>query len=141
MDIASWSPRILSVLRMMTGLLVLKHGTQKLLGFPPPANAGPALFSLLGLARDHRGTSPNATMLSGARGFMRHGRSDRAARSASPTRSALLMNSRSANPIWRGASPRVSRWPIACFVSTRLRTASGGRRRHFAQMINQITNR
>ncbi|HKM71711.1 MAG TPA: DoxX family membrane protein, partial [Stellaceae bacterium] len=48
MDIASWSPRMLSVLRIMTGLLFLEHGTQKLLGFPPPANPGPALFSLLG---------------------------------------------------------------------------------------------
>jgi putative oxidoreductase len=49
MDIASWSPRMLSVLRIMTGLLFLEHGTQKLLGFPPPPNPGPALFSLLGL--------------------------------------------------------------------------------------------
>jgi len=48
MDIASWSPRMLSVLRIVTGLLFLEHGTQKLLGFPPPANPGPALFSLLG---------------------------------------------------------------------------------------------
>ena len=48
MDIASWSPRMLSVLRIMTGLLFLEHGTQKLFAFPPPANPGPALFSLLG---------------------------------------------------------------------------------------------
>jgi putative oxidoreductase len=49
MDIASWSPRMLSVLRIMSGLLFLEHGTQKLFHFPPPANPGPALFSLLGL--------------------------------------------------------------------------------------------
>lgn len=49
MDIASWSSRMLSVLRIITGLLFLEHGTQKLLGFPPPPNPGPALFSLLGL--------------------------------------------------------------------------------------------
>jgi putative oxidoreductase len=49
MEFATWSPRMLSVLRIMTGLLFLEHGTQKLLGFPPPANPGPALFSLLGL--------------------------------------------------------------------------------------------
>jgi putative oxidoreductase len=49
MDIASWSARMLSVLRIITGLLFLEHGTQKLLGFPPPVNPGPALFSLLGL--------------------------------------------------------------------------------------------
>ncbi len=48
-DIASWSPRILSVLRIMTGLLFLEHGTQKLFGFPPSPNPGPALFSLLGV--------------------------------------------------------------------------------------------
>jgi putative oxidoreductase len=49
MDIASWSPRMLSVLRIMTGLLFLEHGTQKFFAFPPRANPGPALFSLLGL--------------------------------------------------------------------------------------------
>ena len=49
MDIGSWSPRMLSVLRAMTGLLFLEHGTQKLFGFPPPPNSGPALLSLLGV--------------------------------------------------------------------------------------------
>lgn len=29
-----WTPRMLSVLRIMTGLLFLEHGTQKLLSFP-----------------------------------------------------------------------------------------------------------
>jgi putative oxidoreductase len=33
----------------MTGLLFLEHGTQKLFGFPPPPNPGPALLSLLGV--------------------------------------------------------------------------------------------
>jgi putative oxidoreductase len=32
---ASWAPRMLSVLRIMTGLLFLQHGTGKHLGFPP----------------------------------------------------------------------------------------------------------
>ena len=49
MDIGSWSPRMLSVLRAMTGLLFLEHGTQKLFGFPPPPNPGPPLLSLLGV--------------------------------------------------------------------------------------------
>jgi len=49
MDIASWAPRMLSVLRIMTGLLFLEHGTQKLFAFPLPPNPGPALFSLLGV--------------------------------------------------------------------------------------------
>jgi putative oxidoreductase len=50
MDIAAWSPRVLAALRIVTGLLFLEHGTQKLLGFPPSANPGPALFSLFGFA-------------------------------------------------------------------------------------------
>jgi putative oxidoreductase len=32
----SWSPRVLSVLRIMTGFLFIWHGTQKLFGYPPP---------------------------------------------------------------------------------------------------------
>jgi putative oxidoreductase len=45
----TWAPRVLSLLRIMTALLFLEHGTQKLLGFPPSPNPGPALFSLLGI--------------------------------------------------------------------------------------------
>jgi putative oxidoreductase len=30
----SWAPRLLSVLRIMSGLLLLQHGTRKLLQFP-----------------------------------------------------------------------------------------------------------
>src|SRR3982074_2298547 len=48
-DYAVWLPRVLSVLRIVAGLLFLEHGTQKLLGFPPSANPGPALFSLMGI--------------------------------------------------------------------------------------------
>jgi putative oxidoreductase len=44
MDIALWSPRMLSLLRIMTGLLFLEHGSQKLFAFPGP---GPALTTLL----------------------------------------------------------------------------------------------
>ena len=32
----SWSPRVLSVLRIITGFLFLWHGSQKLFQFPPP---------------------------------------------------------------------------------------------------------
>ncbi len=31
----TWSPRVLSVLRIIAALLFLEHGTQKLFGFPP----------------------------------------------------------------------------------------------------------
>ena len=44
-----WAPRVLAILRIMTALLFMEHGTQKLLGFPPPTNPQPALLSLLGV--------------------------------------------------------------------------------------------
>jgi putative oxidoreductase len=49
--LSAWSPRALAVLRIITALLFLQHGTAKLLGFPamdPPMNV--ELFSLFGLA-------------------------------------------------------------------------------------------
>jgi putative oxidoreductase len=39
--LADWSPRLLSVLRIMSALLFLAHGTQKILGFPPMAGGRP----------------------------------------------------------------------------------------------------
>lgn len=36
----SWSPRILSVLRIIVGFLFLWHGSQKLLSYPAPVPAG-----------------------------------------------------------------------------------------------------
>lgn len=49
---ASWAPRLLSVLRIMSGLLFLEHGTQKLFGFPARMGGGaaPDLLSLAGVA-------------------------------------------------------------------------------------------
>lgn len=44
-----WRPQLLSVLRIMTALLFLEHGTMKLLGFPP-SEFQPPLFSLFGFA-------------------------------------------------------------------------------------------
>ncbi|KQP20284.1 DoxX family protein [Methylobacterium sp. Leaf100] len=48
----TWAPRLLSVLRIMAGLLFLAHGTQKLLGFPARMGGGgaPELVSLIGMA-------------------------------------------------------------------------------------------
>lgn len=49
---ATWAPRLLSVLRIMSGLLFLEHGTQKLFGFPARMGGGaaPELLSLPGIA-------------------------------------------------------------------------------------------
>jgi putative oxidoreductase len=48
---ASWQPRVLSVLRIMTGLLFLQYGMAKLLKFPAvPMFKDVTLFSLYGLA-------------------------------------------------------------------------------------------
>jgi putative oxidoreductase len=39
-----WSPRLLSILRIVAALIFMVHGTQKILGFPE--GASPAMFSL-----------------------------------------------------------------------------------------------
>jgi putative oxidoreductase len=49
--LAAWAPRALSVLRIMTGLMIIEHGMGKLLGFPAlPAYANIRPLSLLGTA-------------------------------------------------------------------------------------------
>jgi putative oxidoreductase len=54
-DAQAWTPRILSVLRIMTGPLFLQHGTAKLLGFPYIASFDKLqLASLLGVLRRPR---------------------------------------------------------------------------------------
>ena len=47
--LSAWEPRVLSILRIVAGLLFLEHGSGKLLGFPP-GTATPAMFSLLWFA-------------------------------------------------------------------------------------------
>ena len=48
---ASWSGPLLSILRIVTGLLFIAHGTAKYFGFPHVAMFdGLQIFSLLGLA-------------------------------------------------------------------------------------------
>ena len=44
----AWAPRLLSLLRIVTGLIFLQHGAQKLLGVPPMAEgmSMPPAFSL-----------------------------------------------------------------------------------------------
>ena len=46
---AKFTPQASAVLRIMTGLLFLEHGSAKLLGFPPGMTA-PPLFSLYGMS-------------------------------------------------------------------------------------------
>lgn len=45
----AWSPRLLSVLRIVVGLLYMQHGTSKLFHFPMPMGHIP-LLSLFGIA-------------------------------------------------------------------------------------------
>jgi putative oxidoreductase len=46
------APHLLSLLRIMAALLLLQHGTQKLLGFPPmpPGRSGPEFLTLIWFA-------------------------------------------------------------------------------------------
>ena len=47
----AWAPRLLSVLRIIMGLMIIEHGMAKLLGWPVvSAFAQLKLFSLLGIA-------------------------------------------------------------------------------------------
>jgi len=43
-----YTPYALAALRIVTALIFMEHGTQKLLGFSPSPNPGPPLLSLLG---------------------------------------------------------------------------------------------
>ncbi|HSI41548.1 MAG TPA: DoxX family protein [Xanthobacteraceae bacterium] len=47
---AGHAPRVLSVLRIMSGLLLLQHGTMKILSFPDGPMAGIGVSSLGGVA-------------------------------------------------------------------------------------------
>ncbi len=46
-----WTPRLLSVLRIILGFLFMQHGAQKLFGFmAPPQWSTPPIFSMVGIA-------------------------------------------------------------------------------------------
>jgi putative oxidoreductase len=47
-----WAPRLLGLLRIVTALLFLEHGAQKLLGFPPlpEGRSMPEVFTLIWFA-------------------------------------------------------------------------------------------
>ena len=46
---AAWEPRVLSLLRIIVGLMFMEHGLGKLIGFPPVPSQ-PAAFHLLWFA-------------------------------------------------------------------------------------------
>ena len=46
----AWAPQMLSILRIMSALLYIEHGSQKLLGFPASERGPVALFSFYGFA-------------------------------------------------------------------------------------------
>lgn len=48
--LGGWAPRALSVLRIVTALVFMVHGTQKLLNFPARQGGAVELASLMGLA-------------------------------------------------------------------------------------------
>ena len=46
----TWTPRILSVMRIIVAFLLIAHGAQKLFGFlAPPGMPGPALLTQIGI--------------------------------------------------------------------------------------------
>lgn len=48
--VKTWTPRLLSILRIVTAFLFMQHGTQKIFGFPAPQRSEFDLFSLSGVA-------------------------------------------------------------------------------------------
>ena len=49
-QLTTWQPRVLSVLRIMSALIFMAHGTQKILGFPASERPAPEILSLGGIA-------------------------------------------------------------------------------------------
>jgi putative oxidoreductase len=47
---SAWAPRVLSILRIASGLLLLQHGTTKYLNFPPSDMYGVSPASMGGMA-------------------------------------------------------------------------------------------
>lgn len=47
---STWSPRVLSLLRIVVALLFMQHGSQKLFGIPASQQASAPLLSLMGVA-------------------------------------------------------------------------------------------
>src|SRR5688500_397029 len=45
--LSAWAPQVLSVVRIVAGLIFLEHGSQKLLGFPPGGQGAPEAMTLI----------------------------------------------------------------------------------------------
>jgi putative oxidoreductase len=48
--LTAWTPRLLSILRIMVGMLVLEHGTSKHLNFPASSRSGADALTLSGMS-------------------------------------------------------------------------------------------
>ena len=60
----SWSPKVLSLLRVVTGLIFLQHGLQKVLHFPPAPPLPPAAAAAAAAAKAAAaGAAPHAPSL------------------------------------------------------------------------------
>jgi putative oxidoreductase len=46
-SLQKWAPRVLSLTRIVAGLIFMEHGTQKLLGFPPGEHSGARFMTLI----------------------------------------------------------------------------------------------
>ena len=46
----TWKPRLLSIMRIVTGFLFMQHGGQKIFGYPSPQRYEFDLFSMSGVA-------------------------------------------------------------------------------------------
>lgn len=47
--LSAHAPKVLGLLRIVTGLMFMQHGTQKIFGFPAPARGPFELFSQMGI--------------------------------------------------------------------------------------------
>lgn len=47
--LSAHAPKVLALLRIVTGLMFMQHGTQKIFGFPAPARGPFELFSQMGI--------------------------------------------------------------------------------------------
>lgn len=46
MNLSTWAPHALAVLRIVTALIFMEHGSAKLFGFPPSEMPAPEMFTL-----------------------------------------------------------------------------------------------